>query len=228
MTGGTWAARRRKDAAPGLLHNIGGPPRATISWRGMGRGPIGAASGSPGSTGRSAGAGTSTGAAAAAANSPRGTWLQLSISIGQRDARYRRDWNTAGALLELVEPDHGLSEHEAQHRLVAFIEEETARSPWPACLLAGFSSRYTAQPSDLCVELDHVPTAFVALAKCTGSLWLRDRRPHLAPLHAPTLVEPGSTPMRGVRWGQALWFPQGIPQELLSRLGTPKPAGRTA
>ena len=215
MRATAFAACQRTEPSPGLLHNIGGPPRATISWRGIGHGLSGGAA-----------SGARTGVATPPR--PRGTWLQLTISIGQRDARYRRDWNTADALLELVEPDHGLDEPEAQRRLLAFIEEETARSPWPPCLLAGFSSRYTGQPSDLCVELDHVGTTFVALAKCTGSLWLRDRRPHLAPLHAPTLIEPGSTPMRGVRWGQALWFPRGIPQELLSRLGTPKSPGRAA
>lgn len=206
------------DAPPGLLHNIGGPPRATISWRGLGRAP--AAGTAPG--GR---AGT---ASAVAASGSHGTWLQLTISIGQRDARYRRDWNTAAALLELVEPGHGLAEPAAQQRLAAFIEEETARSPWPPCLLARLSLWSSSQPSELRVEIDHAPTTFVALAKCTGSLWLRDRRPHLAPLHAPTLIEPGGAPMRGVRWGQALWFPQGIPQELLSRLGTPKTTGRKA
>ena len=41
MSGGAWAAHRCSEAAPGLLHNIGGPPRATISWRGLGRGSIG-------------------------------------------------------------------------------------------------------------------------------------------------------------------------------------------
>jgi hypothetical protein len=224
MNGGAWAAHRRSEPAPGLLHNIGGPPRATISWRGLGRGALGTASGSRPATGAGSGASGGT----VAATGPRGTWLQLTISIGQRDERYRRDWNTAGALLELAEPGHGLGEAAAQERLVAFIEEETARSPWPPCLLAGRGGSTRGQPSDLRVELDHVGTTFVALAKCTGSLWLRHRRPHLAPLHAPTLIEPGSTPMRGVRWGQALWFPQGIPQELLSRLGTPKSPGRAA
>lgn len=215
MNGGAWAVHRRSEPAPGLLHNIGGPPRATISWRGLGRGALGTASGSRPATGAGSGASGGT----AAATGPRGTWLQLTISIGQRDERYRRDWNTAGALLELAEPGHGLGEAAAQERLVAFIEEETARSPWPPCLLAGRGGSTRGQPSDLRVELDHVGTTFVALAKCTGSLWLRDRRPHLAPLHAPTLIEPGSTPMRGVRWGVRLWFAQGIPQELLAQLG---------
>ncbi|MFN9744798.1 MAG: hypothetical protein ACK57B_04025 [Betaproteobacteria bacterium] len=206
------AVRGGVEAAPGLLHNSGGPPRATISWGGLGR-----------TQGGSAAQGSTHGAPPSASPArPPGAWLQLTISIGQRDSRYRRDWNTAAALLELVEPGHGLAETPAHERLVAFIEEETARCAWPACLLARRGGWSAGRPGDPQVELDHVPTAFVAMAKCTGSLWLRDRRPHLAPLHAPTLVEPGSTPMRGVRWSQMLWFPQGIPQDVLSRIGTPR------
>lgn len=206
------AVRGLAEAAPGLLHNVGGPPRATISWRGLGR--------TQAETAAQGGA-HSVPPAASPARLP-GAWLQLTISIGQRDPRYRRDWNTAAALLGLVEPGHGLAEAPAQERLVAFIEEETARCAWPACLIARRSNWSAGRPGDPHVELDHVPTAFVAMAKCTGSLWLRDRRPHLAPLQTPTLIEPGSTPMRGVRWNQMLWFPQGIPQELLSRIGTPR------
>lgn len=206
------AFRGLAEAFPGLLHNSGGFSRATITWRGLSRTHPG-----------SAAHGTAPGCApVASAARPPGTWLQLTISIGQRDPRYRRDWNTAAALLELVEPGHALAEAPAQERLIAFIEDETARCAWPPCLLARRGGWNAGRPGDPHMELDHVPTAFVALAKCTGSLWLRDRRPHLAPLQAPTLIEPGSTPMRGVRWSQMLWFPQGIPQELLSRIGTPR------
>ena len=192
----------------GLLHNIGGPPRASITWRGFDRFQ---ADGAP------------RGADEEPARfSSRGLWLHLTISIGQRDARYRRDWNTAGALLELVEPGHGLAEAAAQERLIDFIEQETARRPWPPSLLASRGGWTGGRSSTSRLEFDHTPSTFVAMAKCTGSLWLRDRRPHLAPLHAPDLIEPGSAPMRGVRWSQMLWFPQGIAQELLSTLGTPK------
>lgn len=210
----TLAAPGRPEPPAGLLHNVGGPPRASITWRGFNR--------------LQAGGAPRAAQEDAAPFSSRGMWLQLTISIGQRDARYRRDWNTAAALLDLVEPGHGLDEAAAPERLIAFIQEETARHPWPPCLLAargGWSGGYNSESR---VEVDHAPTAFVAMAKCTGSLWLRDRRPHLAPLHAPLLIEPGSTPMRGVRWSQMLWFPQGIPQELLSALGTPRSAARTA
>jgi len=212
------AIGRRGETQPALLHNVGGPPRATISWRGMGRAPA-----APAAPGRAHDA-----APSAIDARPAGAWLQLTISIGQRDPRYRRDWNTAAALLNLVEPEHGLGEAAAQERLIAFIEEETARHSWPARLLARRGGWNADRPGHPHVELDHVPTTFVAMARCTGSLWLRDRRPQLAPLHAPTLIEPGSTPMRGVRWSQMLWFPQGIPQALLSRLGTPRPTRNTA
>ena len=199
------------ERAGALLHNVGGPPRATITWRGPDRFQAGGAPRQPGE--------------APAAYSSRGMWLQLTISIGQRDERYRRDWNTAAALLDLVEPGHGLAEPAAQSRLVDFIEEETARRPWPASLLAARGGWTGGQSGESLLEFDHAPATFVAMSKCTGSLWLRHRRPHLAPLHAPVLIEPGSTPMRGVRWSQMLWFAQGIPQELLSALGTPKPHG---
>ena len=193
----------RPDSPPGLLHNIGGPPRATISWRGMADGAGAAAPGQ----------------GAARPMGPRGAWLQLTISIGQRDERYRRDWNTAGALLGLVEPGHALGEAAAHSRLVALIEAHTQHLAWPSVLLAGNDSWSADRHDEPPVTLDHALTTFVALAKCTGSLWTRDRRAHLAPLHAPTLIEPGSTPMRGVRWGKRLWFAQGIPQELLAQVG---------
>ena len=200
------------EPAGALLHNIGGPPRATITWRGPDRFQAGGAPRPPHEE--------------PGPFSSRGMWLQLTISIGQRDARYRRDWNTAAALLDLVEPGHHLAEPQAQARLVDFIEEETARMPWPASLLAARGGWTGGQSSESRLEFDHAPTTFVAMSKCTGSLWLRHRRPHLAPLHAPVLIEPGSTPMRGVRWSQMLWFAQGIPQELLSALGTPKAQGQ--
>ena len=210
----TLAAPGRPEPPAGLLHNVGGPPRASINWRGFNRVQ---AAGAPRAEHEDA-----------APFMPRGMWLQMTISIGQRDARYRRDWNTASALLELVEPGHGLGEAAAQARLVAFIQEETARHPWPPCLLAARGGWGPGQDSASRVEFDHAPTTFVAMAKSTGSLWLRDRRPHLAPLHAPMLIEPGSTPMRGVRWSQMLWFPQGIPQELFSALSAPRSAVRMA
>ena len=123
------------------------------------------------------------------------------------------------ALLGLVEPGHELAEAAAHERLLELIEAHTRRLAWPPLLLADTGRGGEGRSAGPAVTIDHALTTFVALAKCTGSLWMRDRRPHLAPLHAPTLIEPGSTPMRGVRWGLRLWFAQGIPQELLAQLG---------
>jgi hypothetical protein len=181
------------ERAPGLLHNFGCASRASIVWRGIGRGPL------------------SDDAERIEVARRRGTWLHVSISIGQRDARYHRDWNTAAALLRLIEPEHSLAESAATRRLIEAIEAHTKQLDWPSCLLVGDSAGSREQR----VTLDHVPTTFVALSKSTGSLWVRGRPPRLAPLHAAHLMEPGSTPMRGVGWGQSLWFPDGIPESLL-------------
>src|SRR4051812_26958426 len=90
---------------PGLLHNVGGPPRASISWRGFGRSAI-----------------CDEGERIEAARQ-RGTWLQTSLVIKPKDARYQRDWNSTFALLQLIEPDHGLlREAAASRRLVDLIE----------------------------------------------------------------------------------------------------------
>jgi hypothetical protein len=185
---------RAMEETPGLLHNIGGPPRASILWRGFGRGPL------------------ADDAERIEVARRRGTWLHLTLSIGQANGRYQRDWNTAGALLRLLEPAHALGETAATRCLVERIEEHTERLDWPRCLMVGAAGGRRDQQ----VTLDHAPTTFVALSKSTGSLWMRDRVPRLAPLHAPTLIEPGSTPMRGVLWKQTLWFPDGIPEGLLS------------
>ena len=182
------------EEAPGLLHNTGCAPRASILWRGIGRGPL------------------ADDAERIEVARRRGTWLHLTLSIGQANERYHRDWNTAGALLRLLEPAHELAEAAATRRMVELIEKHTARLDWPRCLMVGAACGRRDQQ----VTLDHAPTTFVALSKSTGSLWLRDRVPRLAPLHAPNLIEPGSTPMRGVLWKQTLWFPDGIPEGLLS------------
>jgi hypothetical protein len=101
--------------ATGLLHNIGGPPRVSIVWRGL-REPLSR---------------NLRGSIAIAASA--GTWLRLQISISQNSRRYRRDWNTAAALYGLLDPDHSLSEEQARDRLVARIEAHSRRVeflPW--------------------------------------------------------------------------------------------------
>jgi hypothetical protein len=111
----------------------------------------------------------------------------------------------------MVEPDHGLGEAAAALHLKQLIETHAGEMNWPACLVA-MRPGPVRQPA---VRVENALMAFVALAKSTGSLWLRDRPPHLAPLHSPRLIEPGSTPIRGVVWEQYLWFPEGIPRSLL-------------
>ncbi len=180
-----------------LLHNTGCAPRASIVWRGFGRGPV------------------SDDAERIEAARQHGSWLHLCISIGQRDARYHRDWNSAGALLQLVETGHRLGETGATRRLVELIEEHTVELAWPRCLL----SARRGSGGNGRITLDHALTAFVALSKSAGNLWLRDRPARLAPLQTPSLVEPGGTSMRGVHWDQHLWFPDGVPQGLLAQAG---------
>jgi len=189
----------RAEPPPGLLHNSGCAPRASIVWRGFGRGPI------------------SDDAERIDAARRRGSWLHVCIKIGQRDSRYHRDWNSAGALLQLVEQDHGLDEEAAGRRLVDLIEEHSRRLDWPPCLLTGGGALGRNEQ----ITLDHVPTAFVALAKSAGNLWLRARPARLAPLQAPSLIEPGGAPIRGVEWHQRLWFPDGLPESLLAQLAQP-------
>ena len=178
---------------PPRLHNIGGPGRATIVWRGIGRGPM------------------SDDTERIAAARGRGSWLNLRYGIGERSDLCHRDWNNAASLLALVAPGHGLAEAAAAAALVARIDAHTRALAWPAALLV---ARRGDTPRDG-VILDHPLTTFVALARCTGNLWLRDRPARLAPLQAPTLVEPSGTPVRGVEWRLSLWFPDGIPDTLL-------------
>lgn len=194
-----------EDAIP-LLHNSGYGSGASVMWRGIGRGPL------------------NDDAERIEVARHRGTWLHLSLSIGQANARYHRDWNTAGALLKLLEPDHSLAEAAATSRLVERIEAHCAALDWPECLMVGKPGRGAERR----ITLDHAPTTFVALAKSTGSLWMRSRAPRLAPLHAAHLIEPGSVPMRGVRWDQHLWFPNGIPETLLSQAAAQLPKPKTA
>lgn len=198
------------ERAPGLLHNTGCAPRASILWRGIGPGPL------------------ADDAERIAVARRRGTWLHLSLSIGQADGRYRRDWHTAGALLGLLEPVHCLGEAAATRRLTDLIEARAEQLDWPRCLIAQTAAGWLGGNRERRIALDHALTTFVALSKSTGSLWLRDRPPRLAPLHAPRLVEPSGVPMKGVRWDQWLWFPDGIPESLLSQALAQLPPGRPA
>ena len=180
---------------PPLLHNIGGPSRASIAWRGLGR------------------AHASDDQDHIRVAATQGTWLLASLTVGQAQKHYHRHWNTAAALLALVEPDHGLDEPAATRRLKERIEAHARELGWPACLVT-MPRKPLPQPA---VTVGDALLTFAAMAKSTGSLWLRDRPAHLAPLHAPRLIEPSSTPIRGVVWDQYLWFPEGIPRSLLEQ-----------
>ena len=186
------------ERSPGLLHNTGCAPRANLVWRGIGRGPLA----------------DDTERIEVARR--RGTWLHLSLSIGQADARYHRDWNTAAALLRLLEQTHDLGEAAATRRLTDLIEARAEQLDWPPCLIVEKTGGRSGGNREQRVTLDHAPTTFVALSKSTGSLWLRSRPPRLAPLHAPRLIDTNQG-MRGVSWLQQLWFPEGIPESLLSQ-----------
>jgi hypothetical protein len=197
------------ERAPGLLHNIGGPPRASILWRGIGRGPL------------------DDDAHRIEVARHRGSWLHLSLAIGQDDGRYHRDWNSAGALLRLLDPAHALTEAAAGRRLTDLIEACSLQLDWPRCLMVGNTAANRSGESafrrEQGITLDHAPTTFVALSKSTGSLWLRDRAPRLAPLHAPRLSDPRGKLGHSVRWDQWLWFPDGIPASLLHQAAAQLP-----
>ncbi len=183
------------DATP-LLHNVGWASRASIVWRGLGRGPM------TGEADRLEAARTG------------GAWLNLSAAVGRADPRWQRQWNTAAALLSVLEPGHTLDEAAAARRLLERIDAHARRLDWPAWLLAAPADPRGGTRHDPGVALDHVETAFVALAKSTGSLWLRARAPRLAPLHAPW-VDPAGLRGGQAAWRAALWFPDGLPPRLL-------------
>jgi hypothetical protein len=203
------------DAPPPLLHNVGWAPHASIVWRGLGRGPANAD------------------ADRLEAARTHGAWLNVSTTIGRADPRWRTQWNTAAALLSVLEPAHGLDEAAATRRLLERIDAHARRLDWPAWLLAAPADPHVGTRHDPGVTLDHADTVFVALAKSTGSLWLRARAPRLAPLHAPR-VDPARQRGRQAAWRAALWFPDGLPATLLdaaaaqARGGTASPADAPA
>jgi hypothetical protein len=196
------------DAPPPLLHNVGWAPRASIVWRGLGRGPV------TGEADRLQAART------------HGAWLNLSATVGRADPRWQRQWNTAAAVLSVLEPGHALDETAAARRLLERIDAHARRLDWPPWLLAAPADPRGGTRHEPGVTLDHVETVFVALAHSTGSLWLRTRAPRLAPLHAPWVDPPGQRG-RQAAWRAALWFPDGLPAPLLTAVGAPA-RGETA
>ena len=183
---------------PALLHNIGYAPHARLSWRGMNRGEI------------------SDGETRIRLARKAGTWLVCRFVIRGGDPLYTPDWNNARALLRVLEPAHGLTEAQARQALLERIESHCQAQDWPAYLVAE-PVGYGAYADSL--ALDHPLTAFLALAKSTGSLWMRDRPARLSPLHTPIDRDDQKNGFPGWRqWSTRLWFPTGIPENLLTAL----------
>lgn len=182
------------DDAASALGMWGGPPPEKLVWYGHGRGPL------------------SDDAERVEAARTRGVWLRLSFTL-RLSASRPRGWNTAASLLRLLEPRHRLPEAAAERRLVEQIETHAARLDWPAVLLAGEPEVY--RPG--AVALDHPLTVFVAIAKATGSLWLRTRAPRLSALQCPRVVDRPTLAVPHAEWEQVLWFPDGLPPTLLQQ-----------
>jgi hypothetical protein len=181
------------DAAP-ALGMWGGPPPEKLVWYGYGRGP------------------NLLDVERVEAARTSGVWLRLSFTLRLVASR-PRGWNTAASLLRLLEPRHRLPEDAATRQLVELIEAHAQRLDWPAVLLAGEPAVHRAGA----VALDHPLTAFVAIAKATGSLWLRSRSPRLSALQCPRIVERPTLASPHAEWEQVLWFPDGLPPGLLQQ-----------
>ena len=194
------AGRASPAEAPTLLHNIGwGGPQAHLTWRGFNSAP-------------SAGIEQRLGHAAT-----RGTWIKVSYRHAHCTATGAYDWYSAQTLLRLVSPSHELTEVASSKALVELIEAQCEELDWPEFLVAG---HYGWQPPQDMLKLDHALIAFVALSKFTGNLWVRRRAVRLAPLHSPSdgyIVGKGLED-RQACWETHLWFPSGIPANLLASI----------
>jgi len=180
------------EATP-LLHNSGWAPRASISWHGFKRKNF------------------MEKEVLIQEAKNKGTWLTCSFTIPPSNSLYTKDWNNCGVILRVLEPEHTLIENEARVELLQRIETHANTLKWPAFLMTA---------DDFCpakgVELSHSLTTFVALAKSTGSVWMKDREPRLAPLHNPTAVNHGNPECSVyIEWKAGLFFPKGLPSDLL-------------
>lgn len=194
-----------------LLHNYGMPPTTFIRWKGLS-----AAANAPAgktSSGNSPKGGAATETAGAANGG--GCWLYCRHRF---DYTVSVDWNRCTELLERVRPGHGLREAQARRALLDAMQAHLEELDLPPVMVCSTGSFVGLSYRDHLI-LDHPLTAFVALGKCIGSLWLRERPWRLAPLNTPAVIQGGGTGYgRGTYWGCRLWFPDGVPSHLLDRV----------
>jgi len=181
------------EATP-LLHNSGWAPRASISWHGFKRKKV------------------MEEEVLIQEAKNKGTWLTCSFSVHRTHPLYTKDWNNCCAILRVLEPEHTMNESQARIELLSRIDAHAKTLNWPAFLMTANDFK----PS-VGVELSHPLTTFVALTKSTGSVWMMDRQPRLAPLHNPVLLgRDGHTIMNdSTQWRAGLFFPKGLPSDLL-------------
>jgi len=181
------------EATP-LLHNSGWAPRASISWHGFNRKKV------------------MDKEVLIQEAKNKGTWLTCSFYVSATHSLYTKDWNNCCAILRVLEPEHTMNESQARIELLSRIDAHAKTLNWPAFLMTANDFK----PS-VGVELSHPLTTFVALTKSTGSVWMMDRQPRLAPLHNPVLLgRDGHTIMNdSTQWRAGLFFPKGLPSDLL-------------
>jgi hypothetical protein len=198
------------------LHNSGWAPRASIAWHGFRRTQI-----------------NDTQLLIEQAKTT-GTWLACTYKLTKKHSLYERDWNNCKALLrvlvregEFFEVDkegakegakegqrvnfNDLSESQCRAELVKRIEAHARALDWPPNLIN--DEEYEVRTS---LKISDPLTAFVALSKSTGSVWMRDRPVRLAPLHLPTQTRAGDEGKDAyAEWSSRLFFPNGVPSNLL-------------
>ena len=186
-----------------MLHNVGYAPRARISWHGPGRDA------------------QKNRIDRVAASSYKGAWVLLRHSIGQRSPAYQRDWNSATALLGVLQPHHRLSEEDATESLIKRIEQHAQALNWPSNLLLA-DNAFKGQET---LVVHDALTTWVALSKAAGCVWCRSRAPQIGRLQSPVALDSGNASMKGLYWTCTVWFERGIPDAMLSLAATSKGIG---
>ncbi|GAA4408001.1 hypothetical protein [Quisquiliibacterium transsilvanicum] len=193
-----------------LLHNIGGPSSTFIRWNGL--------AGATSSGLERSGSAPAAGAHGPADAPPTGSWLHCRHHrVAADGADADADWNRCTELLELARPGHGLREPQARRALLELMDAHLRELDWPSLLVCSTDGFVGVHPNEALV-LDHPLTVFVALGKCIGSLWMRDRPWCLAPLNTPTVVRAAGAragQAQDAQWSCRLWFPEDVPGHLL-------------